>query len=372
MYAGQVGFARSGFAVVGRRLADATYPTHCWRERGAPNHIHGMNRPDEYGPVTPLRASVDSYLREVDRDFEQQSMPITYRSLQGALGYVEEMVRSVRGGTKEKPIGQVWFDAILYETHRWYVARYGDAMRVDSGGQAAGVVLLGGAPVVLSIPLSVKRPGSEPLTIRLSFPDSVLDDEDPLAFIEGQVGVQAFPSDAQARLRENIEAIVRQTRQLNRGFRFADLSKTAQALVDRVMWTLDQAIVSIAANSPSRLSMAVSELNLFSELSLKVFLSQHEKTVRPIHDVPELYRHAVAVGLPVLSEDVLEAFPKEKHVSKHKYGVSKPPSLERTVALYDASLTLGLHCASHCAHSSLLGANAWIELYTIGARARGE
>jgi hypothetical protein len=94
--------------------------------------------------------------------------------------------------------------------------------------------------------------------------------------------------------------------------------------------------------------------------------------VPAIHDVPELHRSAVAAGLPELSREVLARFPKEKKVSKHRYGVTAPPSLKETVELYDAALTLGLHCASHCTHTLSRTSDLWIELRTIGSLGRAE
>jgi hypothetical protein len=211
--------------------------------------------------MSPLRASVDSYLRALDSVFEEQGMPVSYRSFQGALGYAEDMVISVRGGSNEKPIGQAWFDAIHFDTHTGTSrATRCDARRLRRHG--AGHCSGGGAPVSLSMPLTLTRPGAEQLTTKLCFPESLRDDEDPVSYIDGRIGIDTFPRETQRRLLDNISDIVRRTRRLSRGLRFAILPKAAQGFVDRVMWTLDHAVVSIAANSASRLSIALSELNL--------------------------------------------------------------------------------------------------------------
>jgi hypothetical protein len=319
-----------------------------------------------------LRDSVSHYLTEVDPILAKEEMPLRYRALQSALTYVEDMVQEVRGGTLDAPIGQPWFDAIHYEALRWYHERYGDAMRVDTEGNARGVTLIGGAPIAFSFPLTVARPGSQPLTIRLWFPDNLREDEDPITFIDGDIGLHTFPESAREQLRREIVDTVGQIRQLNRGLRFAELSSTAQALVSRVMWSLRHAAESISANSAERLGLAVWELNLATELSIKVFLTQRGVKFPKIHDVNELYRLAVAAGLPAVEAGKLNQFPTVPTVIKYRYGEEPSPSLTDVISLYRAVLMVTAHCAANCTHGIWIAPDGWIEVRTIGSLARGD
>ena len=319
-----------------------------------------------------LQESVAAYLAERDSAFVEEGLPLRHRPLQGALAFVKDCVNEVQGGTLEAPIGQAWFDAIHYEALRWYAERYGDAMRCDSDGDARGLVVVGGAPIALLFQLTVSRPGSQPHTTRLSFPDSVRDDEDVTGFIDGRFTIGAFPEAEQRLIRERISDVASRTRRINRGLRFANLDETGRAFVSRAMWALRHGVESITANSPERLGLAVWELNLVGELSIKTFLTQREVAFPKTHVVRDLYERGCAAGLPGLEDTVVvDVFPKKEQAIQHRYGEVPPPSLRTAVALYDAALAMALHCASHLSRGIWIAPDGWIEVRTIGSLARG-
>lgn len=314
---------------------------------------------------------IAQYLGEIDPILSEQGMPLRYRALHAAMMGVEDLVIDVQGGTKENPIGQAWFDALHFEVLRWYHERYAEAMDANRDGTGRGVVSLGGVLLTLTFPLTVVRPGSAAGTNRLHFPEVLRDDENAVTFLDARVGLHTFSDAEQTQLRADIAMVVGHTRRLNRGLRFADVSARTHKLVDRVMWTLCQAAESLGAGSADRLALAIWELNLIAELTLKVFLAQNDVEIPKTHAVRTLHKKAVAAGMTPFPDDALVRFPSERNAIRYRYGEKAPPATAVCLVLYDATLMLAVHVAAQCRHGIWVAPDGWIEVRTIGSLARG-
>ena len=301
----------------------------------------------------------------------EDQVPLDRRPLRAAMFFAEELVTDVSGGTKKDPIGQPWFDAIHFEVVRWYAMRYSEAIDRNADGSSRGVVLLRGAPLSLSFPLAVVVPGSESSNRRVYFPTRLRDDEKPLAFLDAKVSVRRFTKAERAKLADDISSVIQDTRELNQALRFATLSNKGQQLASRAMWTVQHAVESIVAGTPDRLALAVWELNLPAELSLKVFLHAQGVLPRKTHVVRSLYKEAVKVGLTPFDSSALARFPSKRNAIRFRYGEKAAPSAMSVVALYRTSLSLALHAAAQCKRAFSFQHDAWIEVRTIGALARG-
>src|SRR5450759_385864 len=138
----------------------------------------------------------------------EDQVPLDRRALRAAMFFAEELVTDVSGGTKKDPIGQPWFDAIHFEVVRWYAIRYREAMSRNPYRMSSGVVLLRGAPLSFSFPLTVVKPGSEPSNRRIYFPTRLRDDEKPLAFLDAKVSVRRFTKAERAKLADDISSVI--------------------------------------------------------------------------------------------------------------------------------------------------------------------
>lgn len=319
----------------------------------------------------PLRRIVDRFLKDFDPIMAEDQVPLDRRALRAAMFFAEELVTDASGGAIKDPIGQPWFDAIHFEIVRWYAIGYREAMSRSRDGMSSGVVLLRGVPLSCSFPLVVVMPGSEPSNRRIYFPTRLRYDEKPLAFLDAKVSVRRFTKAERAELEDDITSVIQDTRRLNQALRFATVCKKGQQLANRAMWTIGNAVESIVAGSPARLGLAVWEVNLLAELSLKVFLHSQSVLPRKTHAVRSLYKDAVEVGLTPFDPSALLRFPSERSAIRFRYGERTAPSAMSIVALYRASLSLALHAAAHCKRAFSFQHDAWIEVRTVGARARG-
>lgn len=317
-----------------------------------------------------LRRAMEPFLVKIDAVYASVQMPLRHRALQAALDFAKGFVLRVEGGTKDKPIGQPWFDAIHFEALSWYQERYVEAMSENPDGESHAVVFFAGAVFSLTFPLLVDGPGSAPLTRRIYFPRVLRDDEDPFAFLDARLELATFAKRARNQLKADISRVVGQTRSLNMALRFADVPEAGRQLANRVMWTLTQAVASISRGQSDRYALAVWELNLVAELALKVFLMQGGHEIPRIHGVRKIHSRAVQAGLEPIDPRVLAAFPSERKAIRCRYGEVSPPPLATLLALYGAALAVSLHAASPLRHSFSVGADGWIEIRSIGALAR--
>jgi len=244
-------------------------------------------------------------------------------------------------------------------------------MNQNPDGASRGLVVLGGAPFSLSFPLTVVRPGSHSGTRRIHFPSRLMEHEKALAFLDTKVSLRRFTKKERAQLEEDIRAVVADTRELNRALRFADVNQKGQQLASRAMWTVRQAVESIAGGSADRRGLAVWELNLVAELCLKVFLHSREVAPRPIHVVRSLHDDAVAAGLSPFSAAKLAKFPSGRNAIRSRYGDRAVPSVANIMELYQVALSLALHAASQCKRHLSVQHDGWIEVRTIGSQAAG-
>lgn len=321
--------------------------------------------------ASALRDIIGRFLKTLDPVLSSAHVPLSDRVLRAAILFAEEMVLDVRGGTKTKPIGQPWFDAIHFEVLRWYARRYRDAMDQDRDGSAKGVVFLRSTPLALSFPLTVVRPGEAPSTRRIYFPEGLRDDERALSFLVSKVSLRGFSKPERAQLEEDVGVIVKNTRTLNRALRFSSVGEKGRQLANRAMWTLGHAVESIAAGTPDRRGLAVWELNLLAELCLKVFLHSRQVPPPKTHSVRPLHHRAVEAGLTPFEATDLARFPSERNAIRFRYGERTAPTMLTTAELYRTALALSLHAASQCKRTFSVAHDGWIEVRTIGALARG-
>jgi hypothetical protein len=284
------------------------------------------------------------------------------------LEFVKHFLLDVSHGSKDDPIGQPWFDTLLSETLKWYRARYGEAMRGNTESTARGLVIFRGAPLTLTVPLTVTRQADRPGHIWLHFPRTVRDDEDPYAFLDAPLQRSGLPPSAADLLASELVSVSNATREFNNELRTADIPANAHPLMARIGPTLNHAVESAAA-SIDRRGLSIWDLNLVAELTLKVFLRQRRAQFKRTHAVRTLHEHAVREGLPPLDADVLDVFPAEDVAVRQRYGEEAPPTLQDVNLLYRAVLRFATAVAASLTHRFRMN-NAAMLIQTIESRAR--
>lgn len=292
-----------------------------------------------------LKEVVAEELEWIDEVLAEQGIAPARRPLHAATIFVSDCIEEIKGGTKDHYWDQPWFSAIYKAVESWYVNRYGKARKGSAASAPAGLVLIFQTPFKVTIPLSYTTVEKEGETAWVHFPDKVNADEQVLDWIVSPPNLDRLRPDERSSLEQAVARIAGDIRSLHIALTTADLGASVRRLAEGILSHLENSVESICSLEPSRLSLALWELHLAAEKSLKVFLYQQTGSVSKIHPIADLCRAAEVAGLTPVDPSVLSVLTDWKDANRHRYGEIDPPSIQQAYEVYEGVVAVAVHCA---------------------------
>ena len=289
--------------------------------------------------------SYEDLLREalpwIDQQFTKDGMAVSSRPLAAARIIVEHFLVEIKGDTKESYWSKLWFKGIYDPISRWYEARYGEELTRSRYEQTRGLVLYFGVPLLFRMPLVIHdQPGPDGTTW-LRFPKEVLAHERPLDWIETPPPLANMPAKRKNALEDTTRNIANALRAININLKTADLEETSlQAMTSSVLRHLEKAAIDAAAEDHSASSLAIWELQMACEKTMKTYLAQKGITFPQTHDLRVLQKLAVDSAGFDHTEVPIATIPTEKRVMAWRYLELEPPKPSEFYRCYVAALTL--------------------------------
>lgn len=288
--------------------------------------------------------SYESLLREslpwIDERFAKEGKPVQERPFAAAQIVIEFFIVEIEGDTKENYLSKPWFAGIFEPVLKWYERRYGQALLRSKQAQTVGLVHYFGSPLTFRLALVVSEPG-ERGTTWVRFPKEVLENEDPLTWLDTPPPIEAMPARRRETLRTSVAAVANLLRGINNDLNTADLGKSvARSLVATVLKHFEKAAMDGSSHDPSTVALGVWDLQMVCEKTMKAFLSQLEIAYPETHDLRVLQRLAQARGSVDAVKQFVAAMPSERRVVAWRYSELTPPTSAEFLRFYHAALNL--------------------------------
>ncbi len=270
---------------------------------------------------------MEHWLELIDRDLAAQSEPVHGRPLLASMHFVEHAVVSVEGGTLDDYLTQQWFGSIVRQITEWYRERYGVKALEFPETTSPAVIQIHDTPFEVRIPINPTRPGERPGTSVIHFVSHLLDDEDPIMWIESPPNLDSLGDAQIERLRENLVNICTLTRSIHNGLSGATFGRQSnRALASSAPIHLERGVKGILSAKAGERSISVWEFHLAVEKLLKLYLLQRDVSPPNTHDLVKLSGLTEKSGMPFIG-DKLKILPSHHDAIRNRYGEISAPRL---------------------------------------------
>ena len=288
--------------------------------------------------LSSLEAFLRQELPQIDERLEADGRPVHDRPLMAAQIIVELYIVDIQGDTKEDYLLKDWFAEIYQSISGWYGKRYGSAKTQRHPSQIRGVVDHFGTPYILRVPLVLSEPG-EGSTSWLRFPKEVLPHEKPTAWIDDAPPLKELAPRRLQRLEETAERTATLLRGINNNLISADLGNgKTRATANGVLRHLEKAAVDIATQEGTSSSLAMWELQMACEKTMKAYLAQRSITYPVTHDLRLLHRLSPDAARQPELKKAVSAMPLEHRIIAWRHAELDPPTTVEVLRVYRTAL----------------------------------
>lgn len=289
-------------------------------------------------------ASYEAFLREVlpmlDERLAASGTPVQDRPRTAACQIVDHFLVEVAGDTKDKYLLKPWFAGIFQPIHKWYERRYGQARSRSRKAAVRGVVAYFATPYLVHVPLVLNEHGKGG-TAWVRFPCDVLPAENPLEWIEDPPPLEAVPSKRKASLLATVTGVATSLRAISNDLNTADYDQPEHGAMARsVIRHLEKAAADTVADDTATRSLAVWELQMACEKTIKAYLSQKQIAYPATHDLRVLQKLAIGAAEWTEAKQAMAAMPSERRVMAWRYAELPPPKPKELDRVYSATLRL--------------------------------
>ena len=288
--------------------------------------------------------SLDAYLRQVLPDIDKglsNSDRLPYeRPMSAAIFIVNHLIEQVQGGTKDSYFEQPWFAALYRSVEGWFRKKYGEKPMKAPSSDALGAVEFLGLLLPIRVPLVLPKP-SEDGTLWLTFAKEVLPGENPLDWLENAPPLDHVTPKRRSALVANCEFVANRLREIQNDLLTAGAEwPRPNVLRSSVLRHLSKAATDAASGEREALSLAIWELQMACEKTMKGYLAQSGITFPETHNLRELHKIAAVDDTWSEPKAALAEFPSEARVIRLRYSEDSPPSSTEFVRHYRSALTI--------------------------------
>lgn len=283
----------------------------------------------------------DHFLPDLDQAYSKAGYSLIERPLKAASFIVEHIVVEVEGYEKSNFLEAPWFAAFYDSAERWYENRYGDLSENNSADYLPSLVMIFDRWFLIHVPIRCLGELEEDNTAWVYFPTKVRAGEDPFEWFVSGPNIQKMSKSAAQRTSGRLEKVAATTRKINLNL-WADFSDKSQSDgANHIKSHLATAAHHFSTNTAHGAQLAIWELQLATEKSMKLWLGQRGLPVSETHDLIELNRSIAEENQrPVISEKALLKLPSSAESIKYRYAELPAPSLERQRELYEITLSV--------------------------------
>jgi hypothetical protein len=294
---------------------------------------------DEY-KNTEISDFLEEQLPVFDEIFAEELMPLHQRPLAATIQFIEYCIVDMKGDTKEDYLKKPWFKSTYQLVCKWYLDRYGDAMKLKRHNSSLGVVMIFDTPLKISIPLSVAGKKESATKRWFCLPHEVLENENVFAWIEGTPNLLKMKAEERFTVENYLRAIATANRSINVNLMSADLKeKHLRNLCSGIPAHIEKAVGDILSLDEGRISNSFWEIHLAVEKALKLLIGQHNH-FPPIHDLHKLCNAANQINDVSIDKDLIDMLPSHHNAIRFRYGEGGTVTARQAVLNYKNGLII--------------------------------
>jgi hypothetical protein len=287
----------------------------------------------------PFMEELQEHLLLIDKLLTRHRVPIQQRPLRAAVLFLHEGVLEIEGDTKDNFAQKSWFSNLYRDVERWYVERYGSALKQRTRDTMSSVVCIYGTPFSADVPLTLIERVPKEQAAWLCYSDTVAPDEPVLSWIAHAHNLQTDPAEAAV-----VSDSLRETAGLLRSIHVHLITAehpdpATSGLAQGISPHLEHGANDIVRFDNHGLSNAMWEIYFACEKAAKTLLRHHGITPPRKHDMPILHQLAVKQLGPDGLDKAVAKLPTRSAIS-HRYAEIPTPPLDDVLQTYQAALTI--------------------------------
>lgn len=294
-----------------------------------------------------LNEALSDALPLLDSLLADREVAIPDRPGLAAIHFLRLHVEFVDDGGGPQPVpldarellSKKWFATLYQLSEQWFEARYPGRTSHPSNATIQGAVLIEGTVFLIEVPKTRLSLDSEPGHAWLSFPSSVLNDENPIEWLENPPNLNTFSDkEAEAASKKLLE-ISSKLRYISTGLMWTlPTDDIDMGLISGIIPKIENAAEFLFESDKSSLGFSVSEMQYSCESVLKLLSYQQRMEFRKSHDLFVLFDD-LAVK-PNINRDVLKEFPRWRDIANFRYGLGSDTTLAKTYKWYQITLDI--------------------------------
>lgn len=291
---------------------------------------------------------ITQHLELIDEGLALDGLPVNDRPFHAAWTFVREFVIEVDTGNGLQIPGELtefvsdpWFRYLYTHIEEWYRTRYGTRLDQQTPRTFNGVTLIASTPFELNVPVSITYPGVPGETVWLTYPDSVLNEEDVTKWFASLPNMACYSQKTRQKALQTATDVASKLRAISCRLTGADVSDdVARGFLSGVTVHLESAsLLILREEQEGSFARAQWELQMTCESAYKGLLQQQTSNFTETHDLFTLHDHALPYSLSV-PRNLLHALPRWREAADLRYGQGDQPSVIGIFKWYQTVLTI--------------------------------
>ena len=302
--------------------------------------VKSRSQMSERTNINSFAAFLKEQMPLFDEILSSENVPLSQRPLRAALLLIKHCVVEVKGdGDKEHPFGKRWFKHLYEAVERWYADRYAAALKTEENN-AVALVTIFHTPFRVEVPLSIFE-SPENNRMWVTMPNEVLPGEQVLKWILNPPNLQTMDTQELKELSDSVTEVATATRSIRINLMTADDPiQDLQPLISSIPLHIERSVEDILIGDEASIGLAVWEMHLAVEKSLKLLIRQHAETPSNIHDLISLSKVAMQVSGVTIDSTALIKLPSHRKAIQARYGEGETTSLQEVIRNYLTVLTI--------------------------------
>ena len=296
--------------------------------------------PDPIQNWKTIATAVHEALRQIDPLLTRENVPISAR-IRRAFEILQVTILDI-------PDYKVFFHSAAYGAflviiEDWYRDLYGNAVDNDKNDVFLSMLLVHGTPFAMRVPINFATSTDEPNIFWIGFPASVQAEEDPLNWIESEVGLGGLSHEELDVLRTSALETANLVRSISfdvRSLEYDEEDVTIAKLAGLVRADLQNSARNLCDRSEGGLSLAAWNASQATEKALKLLIRRKGQTPRHIHNLSQLAGRAEHLGAEGIDREKLALIPSGKDATDTRYGDGGNTALSEAANAYGAALSV--------------------------------
>lgn len=289
------------------------------------------------------------HLELIDEGLALDGIPIKDRVFQATCTFVQKFIIEVDTGKDgvKKPgelaefMSETWFKYLYGNVEKWYRARYGAKIDSSSTRHFQGVTLIASTPFELQVPTVVTYPGVPGNSAWLTWPDTVLNDEDVTKWLIDPPDLLSYSEKSRLAAIESATEIASKLRAIWCRLTGAALSDDiARGLLAGVIIHLESAgMLILNGKKEGSFARAQWELQMACESAYKGLTQQRTGSFTESHDLFTLHDRCLPYS-DTVPRELLRKIPRWQEAANLRYGQGDQPTIFGIFSWYKVALTV--------------------------------